>query len=145
MNTQNRIRFLLVGATLIVITTLIAGLIAIGPPELQRQHKLDEQRVADLKNISQHLKYYSEQHKQLPADLATLERQPGLRIPSDPQSGVAYEYATTKDGGYRLCAAFALESEHGQKTRFYPDTSEWTHGAGRNCFDRQASKLPASD
>jgi len=145
MNTQNRIRFLLIGATLIVITTLIAGLIAIGPPELQRKHKLDEQRVTDLKNISQHLKYYVGQHQQLPADLATLAKQPGLRIPSDPQSGLAYEYAVTKKNDYQLCAIFALESEHGQKTRFYPDTSEWPHGAGRNCFDRQASKHPASD
>jgi hypothetical protein len=144
MTTQNRIRLLLIGATLIVIATLIVGLIAIGPPELQRKHKFDEQRVADLKNISLHLKYYAGQHQQLPADLATLAKQPGLHIPSDPESGLAYEYKTTA-GGYQLCAIFALESEHGQNTRAYSDSSEWPHGSGRNCFDRQPGKQPASD
>lgn len=145
MNTRNRIRALLAVATLVIVAAVIAGLIAIGSPALQRKHKLDEQRVADLNSISQYLKYYWEQHKQLPADLAELGRQPGFHVPSDPETGAAFEYAVTGTNAYRLCATFALDSADQEHRRDYSGSDDWPHGTGRGCFDRHATKSSAGD
>jgi hypothetical protein len=145
MNTRNRIRALLAGATLVIVAAVVAGLIAIGSPALQRKRKLDDQRVADLSSISQYVKYYWEQHKQLPADLAELGRQPGVRVPSDPETGAAFEYVITGTNAYRLCANFALDSADQEHRRYYSGTDDWPHGAGRGCFDRHATKSSGSD
>jgi hypothetical protein len=137
MNTRNRIRVLVGAATLVIVISVIAGLIAIGPPELQRKRKLDEQRLSDLANISQRVKFYSEQKKQLPPDISVLAKQPGVKLPIDPETGQAYEYSVTGENAYRLCATFTLDSADQKETRYYVGANEWPHGIGRTCFDRQ--------
>jgi hypothetical protein len=145
MNTRNGTRALVVGATVVVLAAVVAGLIAIGPPDVQRRRKLDERRVADLNSLSAQVKSYKDQHKQLPADLAALAGQPGRRLPVDPETGSAYEYAMTDEGTYRLCANFALDSADIPQPHFFPGGSDWPHGVGRTCFDRQVTKRSGSD
>lgn len=142
---RNGIRVLVAGVTLVVAAALIAGLIAIGPPDRVRKRRLDERRVADLNALSMYVKSYWEQHKQLPPDLVALAKQPGLRLPVDPETGASYEYAITHEGAYRLCAIFTLDSANQPEMRYYPITSDWPHGVGHSCFDRQVTNRASSD
>jgi hypothetical protein len=143
MNARNGIRALVAAATLVVIAAVVAGLIAIGSPEQLRKRNLDERRVSNLMMFVQSLKLYWELHKQLPLDLAALAKQPGWRMPADPETGAAFEYAVTGEGSYRVCATFALES--GERQRDFPGSNEWAHGAGRTCFDRHVVKQSSND
>jgi hypothetical protein len=130
---------LALGATIIVVATIIAGLIAIGSPQTQRRHMLDERRIEDLSAIVRAMPGYWDKNHALPPDLAALAKQPGLHLHlSDPETGAGYEYATTAEKSFRLCAAFAAESAD-QSQGLHDQVPAWLHGAGRYCFERKLS------
>lgn len=130
---------------LAIIVTIIVGLavataiLILDPPGLQRQRKLDTRRIRDLTNISHSIDSYWERKKSLPPDLATLEREPGLKIPlKDPETGIAYVYEVTSSKSYRLCAVFSVDSS--DESQEYNSSRKWSHGAGRQCFDLKPPK-----
>jgi hypothetical protein len=125
----------LIGAALVVvITTVVAGLMAIGPPGLQRERRLDQRRVKDLSALSRQVEIHWNRNRQLPADLGALAKLPGFRMPIDPDTGAFYDYIVTGTGTYRLCAVFALDTSTQPMDNSY--SQEWLHGAGPACFDR---------
>lgn len=139
MSASRGAKALAIGVTTVVIASVIAGLIAIGSPDLQRKHKLDERRIADLTEIVRLMPIYWDKNKILPPSLGALASQPGLHLHLiDPETGVAYEYATTSEKSFRLCASFAEESADESPRVFYIDP-HWTHGAGHQCFERKMS------
>jgi hypothetical protein len=145
MNSRTAIRSLLVVATLVVIASIIAGMLAIGSPQLQRQHKFDERRVRDLATIAQRLKFHFAEHKELPPDLAALTLQPSLPLPKDPETGAAYQYHVKGADKYSLCATFNLAMPDETAARAQIDFSRWPHGSGLTCFDRNAITKPGSE
>lgn len=145
MNANVRARVLAGAATAVVFATVVAGLIAIGPPELQRERKLDMRRVHDLVTLTRLLNVYSITNLRLPPDLDTLAKSPGVRVPTDPQTGAMYEFIATGDKTYRLCAVFSLDTSLEPRTEYYPIEDKWLHGAGRTCFDRDINKVSEYD
>ena len=145
MNASVRARMLAGAATVAVIATLIAGLIAIGPPGLQRERKLDRRRVHDLVTLTRLLNVYWLAHLQLPPDLDTLAKSPGVRLPTDPLTGGNYEFMKTGEKTYRLCAVFSLDTSDEPRADYYPIGEKWLHGAGRTCFDRDINKVSEYD
>ena len=141
MKANARARVLAGAATVVVIATVIAGLIAIGPPGLQRERKLDKRRVHDLATLTRLLNVYLITTLRLPPDLDTLAKSPGVRVPTDPQTGAMYEFIATGDKTYRLCAVFSLDTSLDPRTDYYPIEDKWLHGAGRTCFDRNVDKV----
>lgn len=135
-------RMLLIAAAAVIVATLIASYVVLGPPGLQRMRKLDANRVADLCRIDNAVHVYAKVHKTLPSDFAAMSENNGTRFPpKDPLSQAAYEYQPTGKDTYRLCANFQTDSASSPA----PDLpaysyagEEWPHNVGRKCFDRRA-------
>ncbi len=129
-------------ATIVIIIVglaVVTAVLILDPPSLQRQRKLDGKRIRDLTNISHSMDAYWERKKSLPPDLATLDKEPGLKIPlKDPETGVAYVYETTTGKSYRLCAVFSVDSS--DESQECDSCRKWSHGAGRQCFDLKPLK-----
>jgi hypothetical protein len=121
-------------ATVIVVLSVISAIFLLDPPGVQRLRRLDARRVRDLKNITYSIDSYWERKKSLPPDLATIEKEPGLRTAlKDPQTGIAYDYDVTTPKSYKLCAVFALDSsDESQESGL---SRKWSHGVGKQCFN----------
>lgn len=136
MNRTTGVRTLVAGITAAVIAAIIAAIVVLGSPAQQRQRRLDERRVRDLSTIVNAIRLYAGTHEVLPPDLSVLNKQPGLpRAPSDPDTGMPYEYSVLNADSYQLCATFAMPTQDASPP--YPETDGWTHSAGRQCFERK--------
>lgn len=132
-------RWLATAATVVVVATLVAAFAVMRSPSEQREVTLDLRRVQALMQVQHAVEAYAVVHGALPPDLATLARQPGSLLPTrDPVTGAAYAYSVEGAGRYRLCAVFDTDTARtGEDARIGPD--DWTHGAGRHCFERVAA------
>ncbi|NTW56649.1 MAG: hypothetical protein HGB20_06355 [Chlorobiaceae bacterium] len=123
-------------AAVAVLAAIILGLYLAGPPEVQREKKLDARRIADLQVIASAVDFYYTRYGKLPDSLSILEKEPGSRLfLSDPLTGEAYPYTRFTAGSYRICARFARESGPGEAR------TVWAHGSGRYCFQLKARRL----
>jgi len=128
---------LLAVASVAIVATVIAAIAVMGSPTAQRETRMDERRLSDLRRIARTIDQHVQQHGTLPPDLATLARQLGVRLPlADPATSVPYGYRTEDGLRYQLCAVFSTDS--GQ-TDGWVD-AEWPHGQGERCFPRKADK-----
>ena len=131
-------RWLLIGAGLVVLATITAGVFVTGLPSAQRDEQLDQRRVRDLERIVDVVDSYVKGHEVLPSDLDTLARQPGRRLAIvDPVDGSRYAYEVTGDRAFRLCAVFATDTAAVGGDHDVLTADQWLHGAGRQCFDRK--------
>jgi hypothetical protein len=139
-------RLLVAVAVAAVVAAVIAGTLALGPPHLERERKLDGIRIMDLAALERLISSFAKLHKSLPADLAALAKEPGYSVPrGDPQSGKPYEYEVLSADGYRLCARFATtQNDNDRVGNIYSPGTMWSHGAGKQCFNRRAN-LGSSD
>ncbi|MGC8639234.1 MAG: hypothetical protein ACP5XB_05070 [Isosphaeraceae bacterium] len=127
-------KLLAFAVTAIVVGSLCAAVVLLDPPGVQRQRKMDERRIQDLMSLQRATEEYWTRHKALPPDLATLSKEPGLRVPeTDPETGSPYGYEVTGPKSYRLRGVFARDSAEGASAPYY--SVKWAHGAGRHCFD----------
>ncbi len=118
-----------------VLTAVILGLYLAGPPEVQREKKLDARRIADLQAIASASDSYYTRYGELPDSLAILQKEPGSRLfLSDPLTGEPYRYTRLAAGSYRICASFARESGPGESG------TVWAHRSGRCCFQLKARR-----
>lgn len=134
MKKSNGAKYLAIISTIVVVLAVVSAVIILDPPELQRQRRMDGRRIRDLINISLSVDSYWERKKALPPDLATLEKEPGLRIPmKDPETGLPYVYEIKNTKTYRLCAVFSVDSSG--EPQEYNLSRKWSHGAGKQCFN----------
>ena len=129
--------------TAVVAASVIAAIVMLGAPSVQRRHKMDEVRVQHLSFIELSINGYFARHKELPADLDTLAKEPGYHVTrSDPDTGKPYEYQILGANSYRLCADFTSDSaaDAWQFPGTYVNVN-WAHGAGHQCFDRNTDKI----
>lgn len=132
-------RWLAIAASVVVIATVGAAMLAMGSPESQRESRLDRKREQDMERIAMVIDARAVAGKPLPADLASLASEPGRRLSiTDPATNTPYVYEITGDHGYRLCAVFTTDTaQESRKAWIDPD---WLHGPGRHCFDRKADR-----
>jgi hypothetical protein len=121
-----------IGSSVVVLTAICAGIVAIDSPGEARMRRLDEQRVQDLQSVSRAMEDYRRTHGGLPADLERIiqpNSPPILRL-RDPESQVFYEYEPSGTDSYELCAEFQATSngDGNLSNRF------WDHGPGKTCF-----------
>ncbi len=118
------------------------GFFVAGSPFRARSVRFDNQRISDLQSIQSQIVYYWQQKEKLPQSLTDLtDNISGFRAPVDPETGSAYEYKTTGNLSFELCANFALDSKESRTTEPPPFDSfgrrdNWNHGGGRVCFER---------
>ena len=134
MNKRGAGFWMMVAAALIIVATIVASIVVMGSPPVQRARKLDAQRVMQLQMIEQQVRGYRRNHGRLPAALGEAMG-PDVNV-ADPETGAAYEYEMTTADRFRLCATFARASaaDDRGKPAPYADLS-WRHPAGRHCFD----------
>ena len=104
---------------------------------------MDEVRVQNLTFIALSVNGYFARHRELPADLDALAKEPGYHISRlDPDTGKPYEYQILSATSYRLCADFTVDSTTDSPEFYnaYVNVS-WAHGRGHQCFDRNTDKI----
>lgn len=138
----SKLRFWKWGAVAAVAAVVIVGFFIAGSPFRQRLLRFDERKVSGLQSIQWQIVSFWQNKGRLPADLSELtDSIYGFTAPRDPQSGRDYEYRTTGELSFELCAEFNLPSEDvfpKEPTRPYYDMAgeNWQHGEGRVCFSR---------
>lgn len=136
MSSGNAGRWLAIAASVVVVATLVGAMMVMGSPASQRESRLDRKREQDLGRIATLIATRVQAGKPLPASLADLASEPGVRLATrDPQTGASYGYETTGLDSYRLCAVFTTDTAQ-ESARGWID-QEWLHGQGRHCFDRK--------
>jgi hypothetical protein len=146
-------RTLIIALVIVVIATIGGGFAVMGSPMKMRQYRFDSQRVSDLQNLQYQILNYWQTKQKLPASLDEL-RDPlsGNVVPTDPATGKGYEYQTTGNLNFKLCADFNLTSDDVKGTPYSygggitrpmmdygpvgPEQENWQHQAGKACFDR---------
>jgi hypothetical protein len=124
--------WLAAGVALAVGGAVAAGLMVMESPSEARARRLDERRVADLRQLARDIDAFWTRRSALPASLDELAGEGGLGDRrTDPERGTAYEYRVRDGKRYELCATFAAErpDEGGS-----PGALSWAHGVGRQCF-----------
>ena len=126
---------------LVVGAAATAGLILVGPPSEARLERLDAKRVEDLQRLSRLIDVHWAKHGRLPASLDKVDSEPRAEAIRDPVTGRPYEFRTTGEKRYELCAVF----ERATRTGLYQHGQEfWAHGAGRGCFSLEVRIPPHS-
>lgn len=133
-------RWIAVAASIVVVATIVAAIAIMGSPSRQRLLRLDERRVDDLQRIVTAIDAYDRQHGAAPPTLAALAAEPGVRLPSDPESGRPYDYERLGESEYRLCAEFRTDTADATEPQPW-QPADWAHGAGRQCFKRRSGTL----
>ena len=126
------------GAIAAVIGTIAAALALIGSPAEQREYRMDERRVQDLRLVADSVNVYWTRRGRLPASLDDLAREFGVAS-ADPATGERYAYRPIADDSYELCATFARDSSTLPGKTVAVDV--WSHGRGRQCFVRKPVEL----
>jgi hypothetical protein len=131
-------RWLLIGAGVAVVATIVAAIATMGTPGQQRLVREDGRRQRDLARLRTEVNGWATQNGALPADLAALVR-PGVRVQtSDPFTSQSYEYQVLGDRDYRLCAVFNTDSAGEERND--DESLQWRHPRGRHCFDLKLPK-----
>ena len=113
----------------VVALVLIISIVISGSPSEQRLIRLDERRVENLVRLSAAFDDYWEERDSLPEEInELLDGRRLSRMPTDPQTALAYEYERLDHDTYQLCATFDRPSPAQRGEDF------WVHDAGEHCF-----------
>ncbi|MEW6185383.1 MAG: hypothetical protein AB1585_06550 [Thermodesulfobacteriota bacterium] len=134
MKKTTGVTYLAIISAVVVFLAVLAAIFIMDPPGVQRKRRIDDHRVNHLKSISRAIDSFWERNTFLPADLTTLNKEPGLKTPlKDPETGGPYIYGVLGKDAYRLCAVFSVDSS--EEAVEYNSSRQWSHGAGKHCFD----------
>ena len=129
------LRALVIAAVVVVVATVGYSIYVIGTPGQQRDLRLDQQRIDDLRNISNNINTYLELNEEMPTSLfEMMGPKYYVRSIEDPETGAPYAYRIIDGTDYELCAVFATDSPERQADRRPFSESIWDHGRGRTCF-----------
>jgi Domain of unknown function (DUF5671) len=129
--------------------TVVAGFFIIGSPKSERLRRFDYQRVMSLQEIQMQVINYWRSKEVLPVRLEdTEDKISGFVQPTDPETGVKYEYTVKGPETFELCATFGSNSADDkvlqQGMMASPisrnEAESWKHGVGRTCFERTIDK-----
>lgn len=132
----------------ILVASIIWGFAVFGSPQTQKLIRYDNQKITDLQNIQWQVISYWQMNGTLPADLKELEKNQQYILPTDIQLKKDYEYKSTGNMTFELCADFSSENMTYQNqypvvmSVGYPvkggiiQNDNWNHKSGRQCFSR---------
>lgn len=131
--------------SVIVLASVIYGFSSIEAPTTVRAEKLDAEQISDLQTIQYQIENHLVLNSELPETLETIELS-GVPLPTAAPEREAYTYERTAKG-FTLCATFAAASTPDEfawapmidETAAIKNRDNWTHSAGRYCFERVVS------
>lgn len=137
------VRALATGVSIAVAASIVSGFLVAGSPLEARAAGLDDRRQNELEVIAEGVDTHYQVRGELPATLGELSqlRQARVTIITDPVTGFAYEYRTTGERSFELCATFDTEeTAEGDVRRWRSQWKQryWTHTVGRNCYALEA-------
>ena len=132
----------------VVTVAVIAGFFIVGSPITERVRRFDERRVSDLQSIQWEVINYWQKKNQLPSGLEILRDDiRGFVPPTDPETGMTYEYIAEGANSFSLCAIFSMATDDMADPRIAVkpvlagrEGENWAHDAGRTCFKRTKEK-----
>lgn len=137
-----RARSVAIALGVLVVFTVGSGFFVVGTPQQARLALFDEQKVQDLQQIQSRVIYIWQQKGTLPGTMSQIaDPLSGFTVPTDSQTGAAYEYSTIGAKVFTLCATFnSLGGSSGQ-VRGQANVQSlmqdsWLHNAGHVCFER---------
>ena len=111
------LRALVIAAVVVVVATVGYSIYVIGTPGQQRDLRLDQQRIDDLRNISNNINTYLELNEEMPPSLfEMMGPRYYVRSIEDPETGAPYAYRIIDGTDYELCAVFATASPNARPT-----------------------------
>lgn len=120
-----------------VAVVFLLGTYFVGSPLIERNRRLDEVRVNDLRGIQQEVRNISTDmtgakpfmKEEIPVSLEGVIEHAVYSKPSiqDPETGVPYEYSVKNPSTIELCATFSTSRE--QTYDIF-----WNHPAGHHCY-----------
>jgi type II secretory pathway pseudopilin PulG len=132
--------------TVIVVASVVTGFIIIEAPSEVREARLDASQIDDLRTIQYQIEDYYNLNDALPPTLGDLD---SVSLPLAPKNREAYTSEQTEKG-FKLCATFITPTNPAQFANNYVDpvaliknAENWSHPAGRHCFDRVVSTMQA--
>lgn len=129
-------RWLLVAAAVVIIATVVGAIAVIGTPGTQRQLRMDDRRVDDLRQLEIAAREYRERTGALPEGFDVLVAQPGVALAVvDPVTATPYGYRRLAGDRFSLCAVFATDTAGERDGRRRWIDLQWAHGVGRHCFE----------
>lgn len=123
----------------VVVVSVVVGLTLIRSPGEERERRVDDRRVSELRSIAAAVDLYWTREGRLPASLDELRAaQLGGLHYEDPETLRPYGYRILGEKGYELCAEFARNPAQDRRR---PQGDFWAHGAGRQCFRLEAKTV----
>ena len=128
-------------AGVIVLGSIITGFAVLGSPATQSLYKYDEQKVNDLMTINSEIVNYYDTKGVLPRTLADLTASAYYINVTDSQTGKPYEYESTGENTYNICAVFNKSSKDKNnisqpEVLYQYGGVSWSHPEGRHCFQQ---------
>ena len=123
-------------AVVVVAVAVVYGLMRVGPPSVERERRLDERRVEDLRKIADAIDLHWTRRGSLPVALGALSDTVASDASvSDPATGQSYEYRVLTESTFELCASFETDRSRPSLDVF------WSHPMGRHCFDLEVREV----
>lgn len=132
---------LITGVSIAAVAVLVLGFLVNGTPASVRAQRFDQMRINDLQQLQYSVTYYFQAKQMLPNTLNDLNA-----TLVDPETKLAvYEYRKIDATKFELCGKFGSDtlSDTAQKNVVPVSNvdgvkgSNWEHGKGRVCFERQ--------
>lgn len=126
-----RPRLLASAVSVMVLASFVFGFYTVGTPGQRRNQKFDETRMYDLSHVKDTvLQYWRTKGvlPQNPEELKAVYENDYGKMPTDPQTGAAYEYRVVGNASFELCATFKTKNDGGYSTR------DWNYHPGKSCF-----------
>lgn len=162
LESNNKKKYLLIFATILVLLGIAYTFNVIGSPASQRALRFDQKKLEDLQSIQSQIISYWQQKQKLPETINDLvdPLQSWQVIPKDPdfQKGINYEYIKKGEQSFELCAVFKkpIPEEWQESNIYLPmyktdvggsvpisgglQNESWKHDVGRTCFSRTVDK-----
>ena len=123
-------------AVAVVAAAVVYSLIRVGPPSEERERRLDERRIEDLRSTARAIDLHWTRHGSLPSALDRLSDTPVRDVTlNDSQSRESYEGRVQTASTFQLCGLFW--------TDWSPPSVDvlWSHPKGRHCFDLEVREV----
>lgn len=115
----------------VVIGTVVYGLFDGGSPQAARDQKNDQTRSQHVQTLHYGVNSYFRTFKRLPDTIPQIvNNQSGLTsVPTDPESGAAYEYTVVDSQNYSICGTFSTDT---RSSNAFPKNEG--HPKGHYCY-----------
>lgn len=128
-------------STVAIVASIISGYLSVGSPATARSQQFDQRRIENLSTIQYEIINYWTRTRKLPTSIEEMANINQTSYPTDPETGIPYEYITTGPLKFELCATFNNDKQKIDTgvTKPYPaeiggNIYDQYYSAGRTCF-----------